>query len=199
VPAGAFSLWAWFAAERELPIDAIAHAAARHLQGHQGVALGLPGLGLEGLRSSHRQALRARRLAELTQAPAGVIRFDEVETLCMINEDAELIGDFMRRKLGPLAADDLATERLRENVLAWLREGGNSPRAAARLDSHKNTVLYNVRRAEEILGHPLEEDRLGLELALTLAERVGLRVLGAADPVRGGLGLTSLPRAGTRL
>jgi DNA-binding PucR family transcriptional regulator len=178
VPAGASSLWAWFPAERHsLPLDVIAHAAACHLQHGQGVALGLPGLGLEGFRSSHRQALRARRLAELAQAPAGIIRFDEVDTLCMFGEDPELIGDFMRRKLGGLAADDPNTDRLRENVLVWLREGCNSTRAASRLDTHKNTVLYRLQRAEEALGHPLEDDRLGLELALTLAERLGLRMV----------------------
>jgi uncharacterized protein (DUF924 family) len=178
VPAGASSLWAWFPRERHAaPLDLLAHAAACNLQEGQAVALGLPGLGLEGFRSSHRQALRARRLAELAQAPAGVIRFDEVDTLCMFGEDPELIGDFMRRKLGGLAASDPNTERLRENVLVWLRAGCNSTRAAARLDTHKNTVLYRLQRAEEALGHPLEDDRLGLELALTLAERLGLRMV----------------------
>jgi DNA-binding PucR family transcriptional regulator len=181
VPAGGASLWAWFAVEpREaIPLDVLAHAATCHLQEGQGAALGLPGTGLDGFRSSHRQALRARRLAELAQAPAGVIRFDEVDTLCMLGEDPELIGDFMRRKLGGLAAEDPGIERLRANVLVWLREGGNSTRAATRLHTHKNTVLYRMQRAEEALGHPLEEDRLGLELALTLAERLGLRMLRA--------------------
>jgi DNA-binding PucR family transcriptional regulator len=178
VPAGASSLWAWFATERQAnPADTLAHAASRHPQDGQGVALGLPGVGLEGFRASHRQALRARRLAELAQAPVGVIRFDEVDTLCMFGEDPELIGDFMRRKLGGLAAEDPKTERLRENVLVWLREGSNSTRAAAQLHSHKNTVLARMQRAEEVLGHPLDEDRLGLELALTLAERLGLGML----------------------
>lgn len=178
VPAGASRLWAWFATERHAnPTDTLAATAASHLQEGQGVALGLPGVGLEGFRSSHRQALRARRLAELAQTRAGVIRFDEVDTLCMFGEDPELIGDYMRRKLGGLAADDPKTKLLRENVLVWLRESSNFSRAATRLHTHKNTVLARVQRAEEVLGHPLDEDRLGLELALTLAERLGLRML----------------------
>jgi DNA-binding PucR family transcriptional regulator len=177
VPAGGSSLWAWFAVERHAaPLDLLAHAATCQLQDGQGVALGLPGLGLEGFRSSHRQALRARRLAELAATSIGVIRFDEVDTLCVFGEDPELIGDFMRRKLGGLAAEDPKTERLRETVLVWLRAGCNSSRAAERLFTHKNTVGDRLRRAEEALGHPLAEDRLGLELALTLAERLGLRI-----------------------
>lgn len=95
----------------------------------------------------------------------------------MTREDPELIGAFMRRKLGGLAAEDPNTERLRENVLVWLRAGGSATRAAARLNTHRNTVLYRLGRAEEALGHPLDEDRLGLELALTLVERLGLRML----------------------
>jgi hypothetical protein len=92
----------------------------------------------------------------------------------MVREDPELIGDFMRRKLGGLAADDPTTERLRENVLVWLREGCSATRAAARLNTHRNTVLYRLQKAEEALGRPVAEDRLGLELALTFVERLGL-------------------------
>jgi DNA-binding PucR family transcriptional regulator len=177
VPAGSATLWAWFAGELPLSVDVLAHVAAERLRAGQGISLGLPGAGLEGFRSSHRQARRARRLAELARTPAGLIRFDEVETLCLMNEDPELVGDYVRRKLGGLTASDPVTERVRETVLVWLQEGGNTRRAAERLDTHKNTVHYRVQRAEEVLGHPLTEDRLGLELALTLAERVGLRIL----------------------
>lgn len=177
VPAGSATLWAWFAGESPLSVGALADVASEHLRDGQGIALGLPGAGLEGFRSSHRQARRARRLAELARTPPGLIRFDEVETLCLMNEDPELVGDYVRRKLGPLAANDPVTERLRETVLVWLQEGGNARLAAARLTAHKNTIHYRVQRAEELLGHPLSKDRLGLELALTLAERVGLRIL----------------------
>jgi hypothetical protein len=92
----------------------------------------------------------------------------------MVREDPELIGDFMRRKLAGLAASDPNTERLRENVLVWLREGCSATRAAVRLNTHRNTVLYRLQKAEEALGRPVAEDRLGLELALTLVERLGL-------------------------
>jgi DNA-binding PucR family transcriptional regulator len=179
VPAGACSLWAWFPTERHAAaLDLLAAAAASHIQDGQGIALGLPGSGIEGFRSSHRQALRARRLAELGDAPAGVIRFDHVDTLCLLVEDPELIADFMRRKLGGLASMDPGIDRLRENVLVWFREGCNSTRAASHMHTHKNTVLYRLQKAEEALGHPLDDDRLGLELALTLADRFGLGMVG---------------------
>jgi DNA-binding PucR family transcriptional regulator len=178
VPAGAASLWAWFAIDRskldrQLGLDALAQTAERHLREGQGIALGLPGTGIDGFRSSHRQALRARRLAELSPAQAGVIRFDEVEMLCVMNDDPELLEGFVERKLGALAADENTVGRLRETVLVWLREGGNARRTAERLHTHRNTVLYRVQRAEQILGRPLGEDRLGLELALMIVQRIG--------------------------
>lgn len=174
VPAGASSLWAWFTAEQPPSIEVLARAAASKIGQSQGVALGLGGHGLAGFRASHRQARRARRLAELAETSPGVVRFDDVETLCMLGEDADSIGDFVRRKLGGLAQDDIANRRLRATVLVWLQEGGNAGRAAQRLGAHKNTIHYRVQQARKALGHDLREDRLGLELALTLVERVGL-------------------------
>jgi hypothetical protein len=115
----------------------------------------------------------------------------------MTREDPEVIGDFMHRQLSGLAAADLTTRRIRESVLVWLHEGCSATRAAARLHTHKNTVLYRLQRAEDILGHALTEDRLGLELALTLAERIGSP---GAPPLRSaGPGSTGLPRGETRL
>ncbi|MFJ4031286.1 helix-turn-helix domain-containing protein [Streptomyces griseoluteus] len=38
--------------------------------------------------------------------------------------------------------------------------------AATRLHLHKHTVHYRIRKAEELLGRPLAEDRLDVEMAL---------------------------------
>ncbi len=173
VPAEASCMWAWFAVDNRFELDALAHTATEQLREGQSLSLSIAGSGLEGFRGGHRQALRARRFAELSQAERGVVRFDEVETLCVMSEDPQLLADFVERKLGALAAGSPNARRLRETVLVWLREGGNASRAAERLRTHKNTVRNRVQRAEELIGRPLEEDRLGLELALTMVQRVG--------------------------
>ncbi|HEY3828659.1 MAG TPA: helix-turn-helix domain-containing protein [Solirubrobacteraceae bacterium] len=173
VPAGASCIWVWFATDGQLGLDVVAQSVADHLRTGQGLALSIPGRGLEGFRGGHRQALRVRRFAELSLLDRGVIRFDEVETLCVMSEDPELLANFVERKLGGLAREGLSTRRLRETVLVWLREGGNASRAAERLRTHKNTVRHRLQRAEGLLGRPLEDDRLGLELALTMVQRVG--------------------------
>ena len=173
VPDGAACMWAWFAIDRQLGLDVLARCAADQLREGQSLALSIPASGLEGFRGGHRQALRVRRFAELSQAAPGVVRFDEVETLCVMSEDPKLLAGFVERKLGRLAAESHAVRRLRETVLVWLREGGNASRAAESLQTHKNTVRNRVQRAEELIGRPLDEDRLGLELALTMVQRAG--------------------------
>jgi DNA-binding PucR family transcriptional regulator len=173
VPAEASCMWAWFALDRRFDLDALARSAAEQLRERQGLSLSIAGRGLEGFRGGHRQALRARRFAELSQAERGIVRFDEVETLCVMSEDPELLADFVERKLGALAAGSPNARRLRETVLVWLHEGGNVSRAAERMQTHKNTVRNRLQRAEELVGRALEEDRLGLELALTMMQRVG--------------------------
>jgi DNA-binding PucR family transcriptional regulator len=173
VPDGAACMWAWFAIDCQFGLDALARGAADQLREGQSLALSIPANGLEGFRGGHRQALRARRFAELSQTTPGVVRFDEVETLCVMSEDPKLLAGFVERKLGKLAAEGHAARRLRETVLVWLREGGSASRAAECLKTHKNTVRNRVQRAEELVGRPLDEDRLGLELALTMALRMG--------------------------
>ena len=173
VPDGAACMWVWFAIDCQLGLDALVRSAADQLREGQSLALSIPASGLEGFRGGHRQALRARRFAELSQTAPGVVRFDEVETLCVMSEDPKLLAGFVERKLGRLAAEGHAARRLRETVLVWLREGGNASRSAECLKTHKNTVRNRVQRAEELIGRPLDEDRLGLELALTMVQRVG--------------------------
>jgi DNA-binding PucR family transcriptional regulator len=68
---------------------------------------------------------------------------------------------------------------LRETVLAWLAEGGNARRAAERLHAHKNTVLYRLQRAQQLIGRPLDEGRGDLELALNALRWLGPRLPGA--------------------
>ena len=42
---------------------------------------------------------------------------------------------------------------------------------------HRNTVVYRLKRVEELLGRPLSENDLELRCALLLAESLGTAVL----------------------
>jgi DNA-binding PucR family transcriptional regulator len=175
---GEGSLWAWIGTPEQPDVDRVSAALEPALADRQGVGLGTPGHGLDGFRRGHDEALHARRIAELGEA-TGVVRYDEVEAVSLLSEDVERLARFVRRRLGGLAADDAGTARLRETLLHWLAEGGNARRAAERMHAHKNTVLYRLQRAQQILGRPLDEDRGNLELALTALDRLGPRAGGS--------------------
>jgi DNA-binding PucR family transcriptional regulator len=170
LPAGSTTLWAWIGS------GALAEAAAA-AQASRGpaeaVALGGPAAGAAGLRDAHRDALEARRVARLAGA-AGVVRHDEAEIAALVSADPERLRRFVARTLGPLAEDAAGPERLRDSLGAWFAAGGNARLAAEALGTHKNTVLYRVRRAEELLGRPLDTGALDVQLALEAVRRVGL-------------------------
>ncbi len=139
---------------------------------------GRPGRGLSGFRSSHREALEASRIAELTERPAGsVTTFAAVELAALCTQDMDACRRFVRTTLGPLAAPDDQSRRLLATLRVFFRERSSYRAAARQLGVHHNTVVYRITQAEELLGHPLNEGRVQLELAMDLAHTLGDVVL----------------------
>jgi DNA-binding PucR family transcriptional regulator len=176
VPDGSRSLSAWLSVPHDADLgrlDLVIESAARGLH----IAAGVPAYGVPGFRSSHQQALLARRVAQASDVPAPVTRYADVEVVSAFLADPEAMRELVARELGGLAVTDDTTRRLRETALAVLRAGGSARDAAAALGVHKNTVLYRLRGIEEVLGHPLESRRLPLEIALQIVEQIGESVL----------------------
>jgi DNA-binding PucR family transcriptional regulator len=131
------------------------------------VAVGLPGAGVDGFRRSHLEASLARRAAEVLGLP-GPARFEDVCLDVLLTQDASEARRFVLRELGPLADGSDMSRRLVATLSAFYDEGSSFVRAARRLGVHENTVTYRVQRAEELLGHPVSERRLELQVALRL-------------------------------
>jgi hypothetical protein len=141
------------------------------------VALGTPDRDLDGFRRSHR---RARQVQSVVTAAAPAARRPvttpaDIGPLLLLGADTDLLGAWVRETLGDLAADDEQHARLRDTVAAYLRGGNSLAAAAAELHLHRNSVQYRVRRAEEVLGRPLAQGRVEVEVAL-----LACRVLGSA-------------------
>jgi DNA-binding PucR family transcriptional regulator len=66
--------------------------------------------------------------------------------------------------------------RLRATLRIYFEENASPARTSRRLSINKNTVVYRVRKAEEILGYGVAERRSELDAALRLCDVLhGLR------------------------
>jgi DNA-binding PucR family transcriptional regulator len=173
LPEGARALTAWLNVAADPDPALLASALPDGVQ----VAVGAVGAGAAGFRSSHRQAVLARRVARAAEELAAVTDYRSVAVISPYLDDPEALADLIGTELGALIQRDENGARLRETTLAYLRAGGSARDAAVALGVHKNTVLYRLRAIEDALGHPLTERRLPLETALHLVDRLGTRVL----------------------
>jgi hypothetical protein len=144
------------------------------------VAIGAMASGLEGFRRSHRDAEGARRVARLGALKEPVVVGANDPGLAI----AALLGDdiadsraWVVAMLGDLACDDDNDERLRETLRTYLSCGSSYKLAADRLNLHFNTVKYRIGRAVARRGRDIDDDRLGVELALTMCHWYGAAVL----------------------
>ncbi|MPY99468.1 MAG: hypothetical protein GEU97_15990 [Actinophytocola sp.] len=197
-------VWAWLAGgepggrsdrrgrqslrDGELPLERLRELDALRRSDSLRIAVGAPARGLDGFRTSHREALRAQRVAAVSVRDEPVTCYRDVELVSCLSADEEAMRAMVRRVLGGLgghggpgghpglAGHGEAAARLRATALAYLEAGG-ARAAAAALGVHKNTVLYRLRQVEDLLGHPLAADPLGLHLALILADRFGPHAL----------------------
>ena len=138
------------------------------------VALGRAGTGLTGFRRSRDEAGRARRVAGLLDDDRRVVAFEEVALLDLLTADAQAAQAFVRHELGALADGDPALVSLRETLELVLAPRGGVAHAARRQQVHRNTVLQRLRRAEGLLGRPIEERATHLHAALLLAAALKL-------------------------
>jgi hypothetical protein len=150
------------------------------------VAFGRPGRGLEGFRRSHGEAVQAARVAALARnVERSVVGYAQDELVSLLASDLPRAREFVATRLGPLAAASDPARRLRETLSAFLAAGGRSVRAAKQLYVHQNTVVYRVKRAEELLGRRVSDEPLELMCALLLTEMLGSVVLAAEPPPAG--------------
>ncbi|MEV5954744.1 helix-turn-helix domain-containing protein [Streptomyces sp. NPDC051987] len=167
--------WAWISSVGKPVLDV--HRLEEELGRHPvlRVAVGDPSPGLDGFRQTFRDAQRARDVAATGAAPGrALFLHSQVGLAGLLVDHLADVRAWAGRVLGDLMRDDEATVRLRETVQVFLDARGSFTDAAARMHVHKNTVHYRVRKAEEILGHPLTEHRLDIEVALLACAQLGL-------------------------
>ncbi len=171
VPMGGNRLWAW-GVRPSGDVAELAPLLAANPAVH--VAVGLPGLGLAGFRASHEQAVAAAELGLRSSSPGRVHSYRTLELGALLARDEQAAADFVRRELGPLAEDSASAQALRATLKCYLDHDRSVATVAALMHVAKNTVLYRIKRAEQVRGRPLGDNRLQLHTALYLAETFGV-------------------------
>jgi DNA-binding PucR family transcriptional regulator len=142
------------------------------------VAVGSPHPGAAGFRTSHLEAVRTRRVIELSgRAAPSITEFSDVALVDAISRDLDAARAFVAAQLGDLARDDAKERGERAALLAVLDAQGSLTTAARTLGIHKNTVLQRVRRAEERRGRPATFKVAELHAALLVCDVLGASVL----------------------
>lgn len=128
------------------------------------------------VRRSATEAHDAARLGRIVLGPRHIARTSDLgvyRLLLSLREHGEL-EPFIRRTLEPLLRDERHGDTLVETLEAFFACNGNSTRAAEMLHLHRNSLLYRLNQAKELLGQDLDDPELRLALQLAIK---GLRVM----------------------
>jgi DNA-binding PucR family transcriptional regulator len=128
---------------------------------------------MDGFRRSHLDARTVQRMLARLASPQQLATHDEVELVTLLTADPENAEDFVRRTLGALEG---AGTEITEAVRVFIAAQCNASHAAARLYTHRNTLLRRLARADQLLPRPLAENVLHVGAALEI-----LRWQGASD------------------
>ena len=127
------------------------------------VAIGPCAEGIDGFRRSHFDAITTQQMMARLQSPQRVAFFADVELVALITGDTDRATEFVHHTLGDLES---AGSEVQEYVRVFVDEQCNASRAAARLYTHRNTLLRRLARADELLPRPLAERSVNVAVAL---------------------------------
>jgi hypothetical protein len=162
--------WSWISGSRPLEDPLRRRIGRFQVPAGSQLALGMEEFGEHGFRTTHRQAQRARLLADQRRP---VTRYADVAIEALASENTEEARRFVARELGAMNDESPTSQRLRETLAAYFAAEHNAASAAATLGVHQQTVANRLRAAEERIGHQVGARRVELELALRLRDSLG--------------------------
>jgi PucR C-terminal helix-turn-helix domain len=165
---GEGAVWAWFGGQTELCGADVAAVAESTWPAEARLAVGESGEGLPGWRLTHRQALAAFPIAELSGTR--IARYGGFVLLAAALSD-ELISESLRRLyIAPLAGEPDRGATLCLTLRAYFASGGNVSSAASALGVGRKTVTARLRTFERWTGRSLDEHAAEVDTALRLQD-----------------------------
>jgi hypothetical protein len=172
-PGGGRLVWAWLGGQGPFEMPNLEGVVAG-LGVDVCIAAGEPARGLEGWRSTHRQAQAALLVA--VRRPRALTRYADVALLATALKDDVLARTLVEVYITPLVDARGSGGVLLQSLRAYLAVGCSVSSAAAALGVARKTVESRLRTIEERLGRTLHLCPPELEVALLLEE------LAAAPP-----------------
>lgn len=165
----------------------LARELRRHLRAPVLVGGGRLHPGLAGIATSFREGRKALDIArdrafdpgDDREGASGFVHFDDLGVYRLLHAvgDAQELRAFFADTIGPLARHDRERNaQLVRTLQAYFACGGNLRKLADALFAHYNTVVYRLRRIQEITGCDLSDPRarLNLEVGLMVMRMQGV-------------------------
>jgi hypothetical protein len=177
------TLWVWLPLEGERRLDLDDAADVLAAQGSRvRIAVGEPAFGLGGFITSHRQAAAAHEVGLAAGEDVGaVFPYREVSSLALLCADLPRARAWVAETLGNLAADGPREAQLRRTLGVYASSNRSATATARAMNCHKNTIQYRIRSAERMLGRPVDDSGLDLDLALLACRWLGELVTRPTD------------------
>jgi hypothetical protein len=163
------TVWAWlgrgeFPAYRQL-VDAF------ECDNETQIALGAVQAGRRGFVATHQHAKLASFVGarHLRDGHDQIVCYPDVAIETIALADESRARTFATYVLGPLAAADSSSMKLRNTLRVYYRLGQNTAAAARELNVAERTVRYRLRLAEERLGASVMPDEVALAIRLFAA------------------------------
>jgi purine catabolism regulator len=152
------------------------------MSGHVTIGVGRHHPGIGGLALSFREAEQALAIGRALLGGGRSVHFEHlgVQRLLFQLRDNPELASFYEDLLGKLQAhDERQGAELVNTLEAFFECHGNHVRTAQRLHLHRNTLLYRLDRAKQVLSMDLDdaETRLALQVALKIGRVIGRRGL----------------------
>lgn len=165
--------WVWLSAAGAFGAGAV--SSAKEVLGRRvrRAGIGRPRPGRRGFCRTLAEARDGLRVARLRPGAEGIVAFEDVRLAALVSTDLERAHRFVQDELGELAGDVPPMAELRATLRTYFESDQSLVKTAARLFLHRNTVVYRLRRIEQLLGRPVGEHALELHAALDLAANLG--------------------------
>lgn len=142
------------------------------------IGVGSPGTGVAGIRVSFQEARRAARVARKVWGPGKLLHFHDLGIFQILDTslDAAHMGSFLGSIKNLVHYDEARNTGLVETLETFFDCNGSVRKVADTLFLHYNTVLYRLKRIQEITGMDLKDAdaRLHLQVAAKAARLAGV-------------------------